>query len=194
MKDVVIYTDGSCHGNPGPGGYAAIVLQNGMTKEVRGSDWYTTNNRMELMAVIEGLKLIGEPSHITIITDSKYVANQINRGNLRAFIRQPDRKNVDLWQIILRISELHHSLKAKWVKGHAGDKLNQRCDSLANMEARRVKEETEVRTFVFSELLLDVTASPEAIAKKYGQSYPIDTVQKYYKQFFDKQATAHSQK
>ena len=189
-KNVVIYTDGSCLGNPGPGGYAAIVLQGGITKEVRGSDWYTTNNRMELMAVIQGLKLVNEPSSILIITDSKYVANQINRGNLRGFTNEPGRKNADLWQKILRLSELHHSLTAKWVKGHAGNKLNQRCDSLANMEAQRVKSEKDVRNFTFAELLKNITASPESIAARYpGGGYPIQVVQKYHQKFFEKQET-----
>ncbi|MDD3337862.1 MAG: ribonuclease HI [Lachnospiraceae bacterium] len=185
MNKAIIYTDGSCHGNPGPGGYAAIVTQDGITKEVHGADWYTTNNRMELMAVIEGLKLLGKPSAVEIVTDSKYVANQINKGNLKSFIQDPNRKNADLWQVIYRQS-VKHALSATWVRGHSGHKQNQRCDSLANMEATRLENEKEIRIFTVSELLKDVTTTPEQIAARFRSGYPLDLVQKYYNQFFYK--------
>ena len=182
MPDVTMYTDGSCHGNPGPGGYAAIILQEGMTREVHGSAWHTTNNRMELTAVVEGLKLLSQPSRVTIVTDSKYVANQINRRNLKSFANEPGRKNADLWQHILRLSK-KHDLYAEWVRGHSGNKLNQRCDSLANMEATRLEQERDIRLFVVAELVKDMRATPDAIARKLP-GYPVETVRKYYEQFF----------
>lgn len=185
---VTIYTDGSCHGNPGPGGYAAIVLQDGVTKEVHGSDWYTTNNRMELTAVIEGLKLLSSPSNVVIVTDSKYVANQINKGNLRDFLSTPGRKNADLWEKIMRLSKWH-TVSAEWVKGHAGNKLNQRCDSIANREATLLEKEREIRQLTFAELLADVTTTPEAIAQKHQEQGQLTTIKKYYRQFFEKQAS-----
>lgn len=183
--EVTMYTDGSCHGNPGPGGYAAIVLQEGMTREVHGSAWHTTNNRMELTAVVEGLKLLSRPSRVLIITDSKYVSNQINRHNLKAFTNEPGRKNADLWQCILRMSKTH-DLHSRWIRGHAGNKLNQRCDSLANMEAERLERERDIRLFTVAELVKDVTATPERIAGRLP-GYPIETVRKYYEQFFRQQ-------
>lgn len=182
MPEVTIYTDGSCHGNPGPGGYAAIALQDGVTREVHGSAWHTTNNRMELTAVVEGLKLLSQPSCVTIVTDSRYVSNQISRQNLKAFANEPGRKNADLWQHILRLSR-QHELYARWVHGHAGNKLNQRCDSLANMEAARLEQERDIRLFTVAELVKDVRVTPEEIAVRYA-GYPIETVRKYYEQFF----------
>lgn len=183
MDKVTIYTDGSCHGNPGPGGYAAIVLHKDNTKEVHGCDWYTTNNRMELKAVIEGLRMLTQPSEVTIITDSQYVAKTINRGNLRAYVNTPNRKNADLWEQIMRLAEWH-TIDAKWVRGHSGNKLNQRCDSLANREASSVEHEKEIRLTVFQELLKDVTVSAEMIARKF--KYNRNTVEKYYTQFFNR--------
>ena len=183
MDNVTIYTDGSCHGNPGAGGYAAVALCNGVTREVHGSDWYTTNNRMELMAVIEGLRLLSSPSRVKIVTDSKYVANQINRGNLRAYVNTPGRKNADLWQLILQFSVIHE-LTAEWVRGHSGNKLNQRCDSLANMEASRVEQEKEIRMDTFSDLLKDNTLTAKEIADCHH--HPLQAVRKYHTQFFSR--------
>lgn len=180
---VTIYTDGSCHGNPGPGGYAAVVFENGMTREVHGSDFYATNNRMELKAVIEGLRLLNEASKVKIITDSKYVANTINRGNLRAYANTPNRANADMWQEIAKLSEWH-TLSAEWVKGHSGNRFNQRCDSLANAEASRVEQERHTRQIVFKELLMDITISAKEISHKHNLS--LNTVEKYYRQYLDK--------
>lgn len=123
MQKVTIYTDGSCHGNPGAGGYAAIVFVGGAIREVRGSDFYTTNNRMELKAVIEGLRLIDRPSDVTIITDSQYVARPIERGNILSYANAPGRKNADLWQEVARLSAWHN-MSSKWVRGHSGNKYN----------------------------------------------------------------------
>lgn len=185
-KRVTIYTDGSCHGNPGPGGYAAIVFENGIVKEVHGSDFCTTNNRMELIAVIEGLKLLYEPSTVKIITDSKYVERTINSGDLKAFANTPGRSNADLWQIMARQSIIH-SISAEWVKGHSGNKYNSRCDYLANYEATNVEREKKIRSVVFQELLKDITIPAKTIAKKHNAS--LNIVEKYYKQYFDKCAS-----
>lgn len=186
MDKVTIYTDGSCHGNPGPGGYAAILLHKNNTKEVHGSDWYTTNNRMELKAVIEGLRMLTQPSEVIIVTDSQYVAKTVNKGNMRAYVNAPGRKNADLWEQIMRLSEWH-TVKAQWVKGHSGDKLNQRCDFLANREASQLEKEKEIRIIVFSELLKDITTSAESIAERH--KYSLNVVEKYYTQFFDRYST-----
>lgn len=183
-RKALIYTDGSCLGNPGPGGYAAVVLINGATRETHGSDWYTTNNRMELTAVIEGLKLLPEPCTAHIISDSRYIVNTIQVGNLRGYVQEQKRSNLDLWQQILRLS-VFHTLTAEWVKSHSGNRLNQRCDRLARDEAKRVQLEQGTRILVFRELLADVMATPEKIAAKYGIR-ELDTIQKYYSQFYER--------
>lgn len=180
MNRVTIYTDGSCHGNPGCGGYAAVVLQNGITKEVHGGDFYTTNNRMELTAVIEGIKLLSAPSEITIYTDSQYVAKQINRRDLREYVRSHGRKNGDLWEKILQFS-IVHKISAQWIRGHNGDRFNQRCDFLANGEAYKLEKEKDLRKAVFSEMIININKPAEAIAKKYNMS--VHTVRKYQEQF-----------
>lgn len=187
VERVTIYTDGSCHGNPGPGGYAAILLKpDGATVTVSGSDWYTTNNRMELTAVIEGLRLLSGPSIVTIITDSKYVADLINRGNFRALVSDPKKKNTDLWEKVLVLSKTHN-LSAKWVKGHAGNRLNEKCDALANSEVKKLEQERAIRRHTIAALLIDPTVSPEAIAAQYPGGCSVKTVQKYHRQFIDKQ-------
>lgn len=181
-RTATIYTDGSCHGNPGPGGYAAVVIYNGTTLEAHGSLWQTTNNRMELTAVIQGLKLLPEPCNAHIISDSQYVVKPIKGGNLRGYTNTPNRVNADLWAQILRLSTIH-KLTAEWVKGHAGNRLNQRCDSLANNEAKRVEHEKAIRLFVFRELIGNIMASPEQIAAHSG--FDIDVIRKYHGQFFE---------
>lgn len=180
MSKVTIYTDGSCHGNPGAGGYAAVVLQNGVTKEVHGSDYYTTNNRMELTAVIEGLRLLSQPSTVIVVTDSRYVASQINRRDLRAYVNTPGRKNADLWEKVLQLSVIH-TLSAEWVRGHAGDRFNQRCDYLANVEANKLEKEKDFRLAVFSEMLINENTPAEKIAQKHNIS--VHTVHKYQQQY-----------
>lgn len=182
-RKAIIYTDGSCHGNPGPGGYAAIALYNGTTLEVHGSAWRTTNNRMELTAVIQGLKLLTEPCAAHVISDSCYVVNPIRGGNLRGYVNTPNRSNADLWAQVLRLSAFH-KLTAEWVKGHAGNRLNQRCDSLANNEAVKVEQEKAVRLFVFRELVRDIMVSPEQIAAHSG--FDLETIRKYHRQYFER--------
>lgn len=129
--------------------------------------------------------MLTRPSEATIITDSQYIAKTINRGNLRAFVNTPGRKNADLWEQVMRLAEWH-TIKAQWVRGHSGNKLNQRCDAIANREASLLEKEKKTRLIVFSELLKDVTITAEEIARQYKCS--LNTVEKYYYQFFDRYA------
>ena len=170
-----------------PGGYAAVLRDFKTTIEVTGSEWYTTNNRMELTAVVEGLKLVSGPSNVTIVTDSKYVADLINRKDLKAFIRDPKKKNTDLLRKIVELSQKHRTLTAKWVKGHAGNKLNERCDALANAEVNRLERERDIRRFVIAAILKDVLVTPEAIAEQYPGKASIGLIRKYYDQYFKMQ-------
>ena len=137
MKNVTIYTDGACSGNPGPGGWGAILRYNGREKELSGGEKNTTNNRMELTAVIKALGSLKEPCKVTLTTDSKYVSDAVNQGWALFWQkngwRKADKKpalNTDLWQILLELLEIH-DVKIVWVKGHAGHPENERCDALA---------------------------------------------------------------
>lgn len=192
---VTMYTDGSCHGNPGPGGYAAILLTDGIRREVQGGDWYTTCSRMELMAVIAGLRLLDKPYEVCIRSDSRYVTDAIKFGRINAFADDATRKNNDLWRILARLSSLH-SITAEWVKGHAGNKFNQRCDSLANQQASIMEREQGIRLKVFKVLLANGWMTQEKTAEKVAKDYgatraDYEKVQKYYRMYFDK---LHSQK
>ena len=137
MKKVTLYTDGACSGNPGAGGYAAILLYGEKTKEISGGEAQTTNNRMELSAMIAGLEALKEPCEVTLYTDSKYVADGIDKGwavswKIRGW-KKADNKpalNPDLWERLLTLLE-KHSVKIVWVKGHDGHEYNERCDTLA---------------------------------------------------------------
>ncbi|MDO4833102.1 MAG: ribonuclease HI [Clostridia bacterium] len=137
LTKVDIFTDGACSGNPGPGGYGTILRAGGVEKELSGGEANTTNNRMELMAVIIGLKALKRPCDITIYTDSQYVANGITKGWAEGWKkngwRKADKKpalNSDLWETLL--SELSkHEYRIIWLKGHAGHPENERCDKLA---------------------------------------------------------------
>lgn len=137
MKHVDIYTDGACRGNPGPGGWGAILVYNGTEKEISGGELQTTNNRMELSAVIEALKALKEPCEVTLTTDSKYVCDAINKEWVYSWKnngwKKADKKpalNVDLWEKLLALLALHQ-VTFIWVKGHAGHPYNERCDTLA---------------------------------------------------------------
>ena len=145
MKNVEIYTDGACSGNPGMGGWGAILVYNGKEKEICGSEAQTTNNRMELTAVIEALKALKEPCAVTLTTDSKYVCDAINQEWVynwkRNSWRKPDKKpalNIDLWEELLALLE-KHSVTFVWVKGHNGNAYNERCDKLAVNEYLKLK-------------------------------------------------------
>ena len=140
-KTVEMYTDGACSGNPGPGGYACIILYKGRTKILRGGEEETTNNRMEMSAVISGLQALNERCSVLIHSDSKYIIDSIEKGWLEGWIRnnwvKSDKKpvlNVDLWQKLSELME-KHEVTFEWVKGHAGDKYNEMCDSIAVEES-----------------------------------------------------------
>lgn len=140
MKHIDIYTDGACSGNPGPGGWGAILRYNGVEKELSGSQKETTNNRMELTAVIEALKALKEPCETTVYTDSKYVCDAITKKWVYSWQkngwRKADKKpalNVDLWEELLALLDRHQT-EFIWLKGHAGHPENERCDKMAVSE------------------------------------------------------------
>ena len=137
MKKVEIYTDGACSGNPGCGGWGAVLIYNGKMKEASGGEKETTNNRMELTAVIKALEMLKEPCEVTLTTDSKYVCDAINQNWVYQWQskgwKKADKKpalNVDLWEELLPLLETH-KVEFIWVKGHDGHKYNERCDELA---------------------------------------------------------------
>lgn len=143
-KQVTIYTDGACDPNPGIGGWAAILLFGDAKKEITGGERDSTNNRMEMTAVIEALKQLKEPCAITLITDSEYVKNAFTQGWLQNWLKrgwktaskQPV-KNKDLWEELVKQTDLHQ-VEWKWVRGHANDELNNRCDELAVMARQKI--------------------------------------------------------
>ncbi|MGN0457384.1 MAG: ribonuclease HI [Eubacterium sp.] len=143
MKKINIYTDGACSGNPGPGGWGAVLVYNGVEKQLSGSEKETTNNRMELTAVIKALSALKEPCEVTLTTDSKYVCDAINQRWVYSWKakgwRKADKKpalNVDLWEELLRLLE-EHKVEFVWVKGHNGHKYNEICDKLAVEEYQK---------------------------------------------------------
>lgn len=143
MKKVILYTDGACSGNPGPGGYGAILIYNNIEKEVSGGEKNTTNNKMEMMAVIKGLEMLKEPCEVDVYSDSAYVVNSIEKGWIYSWKkngwRKADKKevkNIDLWERLLKLMEVHKVTFLK-VKGHADDELNNRCDRLAVSEREK---------------------------------------------------------
>lgn len=143
MKHVDLYTDGACSGNPGPGGWGAILRYKEQEKELSGGENPTTNNRMELSAVIEGLAILKEPCEVTLYTDSQYVANGLSKGWAAGWKRNGWRKadkspalNADLWERLLELTG-YHKVTVVWVKGHAGHPENERCDRLAVAESSR---------------------------------------------------------
>ena len=140
QKQITLYSDGSSLGNPGPGGWGTILEYKGNTKEFSGSNPDTTNNRMELTGVIEGLKRLKEPCSVEVVTDSSYVANAINSW-LAGWVAKDFKKvkNVDLWKEYLEASKIHN-VKATWVRGHNGHPQNEQCDYLATQAAKKEKE------------------------------------------------------
>ena len=142
MKRVTIYTDGACSGNPGPGGWGAILEWNGTEKELSGGEPNTTNNRMELTGVISALRALKEPCAVGLFTDSKYVCDAVTKRWVYAWRAKgwikSDKKpalNVDLWEQLLPLLE-YHSVTWHWVKGHAENEKNNRCDVLAVTQSR----------------------------------------------------------
>ena len=143
MKTVTIYTDGACSGNPGPGGWGAILEWQGHEKELSGGEAQTTNNRMELTAVLAALSLLKEPCTVELYSDSKYVVDAIEKGGLYGWQKKgwikADKKpvlNVDLWQQLLP-QLARHQVHLHWVKGHAENEKNNRCDQLAVAESKK---------------------------------------------------------
>jgi ribonuclease HI len=148
-REVTLYCDGACKGNPGVGGYGVILLCDGHQRELSGAEPMTTNNKMELTAAIEGLKVLSEPCVVTIFTDSEYLKKGITvwihswrtRG-WRTAGKKPV-QNRDLWEKLLEVSG-KHEVKWHWVRGHSGDALNERCDELANLAIERLIAERAV--------------------------------------------------
>ena len=145
MKELEIYTDGACSGNPGPGGWGSILMYKGVEKELSGGERETTNNRMELTAVIEALKALKEPCKVQLYSDSKYVIDALSKGWARGWKAKgwikSDRKpalNADLWDELLKLCDVHQ-LNCHWVKGHADNKYNSRCDEMAVRESQKYK-------------------------------------------------------
>lgn len=139
MPQIAIYTDGAARGNPGPGGYGIVLLSGKHRKEISGGFRCTTNNRMELLATIVALEALKhKPSEVIIYTDSRYVADAVNKGWLLQWERNQfkKKKNVDLWKRFLDIYKTHH-VTLRWVKGHANNKENNRCDELAVAASKR---------------------------------------------------------
>jgi ribonuclease HI len=140
MKKITIYADGSSLGNPGPGGYCAVLKFGEHEKIVSGGESHTTNNRMELLAVIEGMKTLTATCDITVVSDSSYVINAINEW-LANWKRKnfKDVKNVDLWQSYIEASKIH-KVTGQWIKGHAGHEYNEKCDKIAKEEAEKFRK------------------------------------------------------
>ena len=137
MKHVDIYTDGACRGNPGRGGWGAVLVYRGVEKELSGGEPMTTNNRMELTAAIEALGALKEPCEITLTSDSKYLIDAITKGWVYSWRSKDWKKadkspalNPDLWEKLLTLLE-YHKVNFVWVKGHDGHPYNERCDKLA---------------------------------------------------------------
>ncbi len=145
LTDVTIYTDGACSGNPGPGGWAAILIAGNYRKELSGGEANTTNNRMELEGVINGLRALTRPCNVTIYSDSAYVVNAFNQNWLDKWMKngwknsaKAEVANSDLWKELVVLTTTHKVTFSK-VKGHADDELNNRCDELAVAESRKFK-------------------------------------------------------
>lgn len=138
-----MFTDGACSGNPGPGGWGTILRYNGHEKELCGGEAMTTNNRMEMIAVIEGLKALKEPCEVHLTSDSQYVCNAITKGWARSWKKnnwiksdKTKAKNPELWEELLTLLD-RHKVVINWVRGHNGHPENERCDRLAVAEAKK---------------------------------------------------------
>lgn len=143
MKEIELFTDGACSGNPGPGGWGAILRYQGHERELSGGEAHTTNNRMELTAVIEGLSALKEPCAVRLCSDSRYVVDAIEKGWAKNWRRNGWRKadkspalNADLWERLLTLLE-RHQVTLYWVHGHQGHPENERCDRLAVAQSQK---------------------------------------------------------
>ena len=148
MKTVTIYTDGACSGNPGPGGWGAILRYGGYERVLSGGEAQTTNNRMEMQGVIHALQALKEPCAVELWSDSRYVVDALEKGWAKSWRangwRKADKKpalNVDLWEILLPLTETH-AVRCHWVKGHAENEFNNRCDALAVAERDKFSQST----------------------------------------------------
>ena len=137
LKKVTIYTDGACSGNPGPGGYGAVLIYNGNEKEISGGEKSTTNNKMEMMGVIKALEMLKEKCDVEVYSDSAYVVNSINNKWVYSWKKnnwiksdKSKAKNIELWERLLELID-YHNVKFVKVKGHADNEYNNRCDKLA---------------------------------------------------------------
>lgn len=147
MDQVELYTDGACSGNPGPGGWCAILKYKSKEKTISGAEAKTTNNRMELTAVIQGLSALKHPCEVTVVSDSKYVCDAVEKGWLYAWEKKNWKKsdgkpvlNPDLWQTFLLLLRTH-KVRFHWIKGHAGHPYNERCDKIAVEEYKKTSME-----------------------------------------------------
>lgn len=145
MKDVLIYTDGACGGNPGPGGYGCVLIYGSHKKQISGGERETTNNRMELTAVIKALDSLKEPCRVTLTSDSKYVVDAVTKGWVYSWRdngwKKADKKpalNVDLWETLLPLLD-RHEVTFEWIKGHDGHEYNELCDRLAVSEVEKYR-------------------------------------------------------
>ena len=143
MKSVEIYTDGACSGNPGPGGWGAILRYGKYEREMSGGEAKTTNNRMELLAIISALEALNEPCSVYIRSDSKYVIDAITQGWAKRWKangwkrnKKERAQNVDLWERLLKLLDMH-SVEFEWIRGHSGHPENERCDRLAVKESKK---------------------------------------------------------
>jgi ribonuclease HI len=144
-KTVTIYTDGACSGNPGPGGWGAILLYGTHKKEISGGEAETTNNRMELMGVISALEILKEPCRVELYSDSKYVIDALEKGWAKSWKMNGWKRktgpalNPDLWDRLLSLCEFH-DVKLHWVKGHSSNPYNNRCDEMAVAESKKARK------------------------------------------------------
>lgn len=150
MKEVEIFTDGACSGNPGPGGWGAILRWNGHEKKISGGAAETTNNRMELSGVIKALRLLKEPCSVVLTSDSRYVCDAIQKGWAEKWRkngwRKADKKpalNSDLWEELLGLLAVHE-VKVRWIKGHAGFPENECCDRMAVAQSQKFRSEQQL--------------------------------------------------
>lgn len=144
MKKITLFSDGSALGNPGPGGFGTILRYNDKERIISGGEAHTTNNRMELRGVIEGLKALKEPCEVEVVSDSSYVIKAINEW-LQSWVARDFKKvkNPDLWREYLTVSKPHR-ITGTWVRGHAGHEENERCDDIARAIAEHYKAKKEV--------------------------------------------------
>jgi ribonuclease HI len=173
MKKVVLYSDGACEGNPGPGGWAAILIYGRHQREISGAEPATTNNRMELTAAVEGLGALKEPCEIEFFTDSQYVQNGISEWlkhwKTRGWKTKEKKtvKNEDLWRE-LDAKSAKHQISWRWLKGHAGHEMNERCDLLAKNEILRLRQKFKPEQL--EGLLEDFKRSSDEATTRYDKS------------------------